>query len=403
MRLRLLYLTALFLFTVPTLLYFYLLWPLPGSQDLDSLRLAYHLHGLLPWFQIAGAGLALFAAVRVFRTSPGWKTWTWMAVLGAIAIGSFFLARKASAPTVFRPPQTVVFAHGTSPELPPETLVLGITAGDVAKAYPIRLVAYHHQVEDEIDGEPITVTYCSMCRTGKVFRPVVDEQHLRFALVGALYRNSVYRDLETGSWWYQANGRAVVGPLAGKRLPELRADQMTLERWLQLYPESLVFQPDPAALDGYQLFGFSDWDKLRSNPDHPPSWRWVLGVEHGSTARAYPWSLLSRQRLILDEVDGLPIAVLLLSDQVSHRVWNRHLNGTVLDLTLSPDEDVLRDAATGSVFGFDGVAIEGPLAGQGLELVPSTVEYWHSFERFSNGELYQLEPSAANAVVDPVG
>lgn len=394
MRPRLLYLAAFLLFTAPTLLYYYLLWPLPGSQGLDSLRLAYHLHGLLPWLQIAGAGLALFATVRVFRTSPGWKTWTWMTILAAVAIGSLVLTHKVSAAAIFRPPETVAFARGTSDELPPETLVMGITAGDIAKAYPIRLLAYHHQLEDELDGEPITVTYCSMCRTGKVFRPVVGDQQLHFELIGAQYLNSVYRDLETGTWWYQANGRGMVGPLAGERLPELRADQMTLENWLQLHPDSLVFQPEPASSEGYQLFGFDRWDSLRSNADNPPIWRWVVGVEHGSTARAYPWALLTGERLILDEIDGSPIAVFLHSDQLSHRVWDRRLDGTVLELTLSPDhDDQLFDAASGTVFGFDGVAIEGPLAGQRLEVVSSTVEYWHSFERFSDGELYQEEPT----------
>ena len=53
--------------------------------------------------------------------------------------------------------------------------------------------------------------------------------------------------------------------------------------------------------------------------------------------------------------------------------------------------------ASGSAFGFDGVAVEGELQGRALEPVASTVEYAHSFERFSGGRPY--EPPAAEPAV----
>lgn len=38
-------------------------------------------------------------------------------------------------------------------------LVLGITVGDAARAYPITQMAYHHIANDQIGGEPYLVTY----------------------------------------------------------------------------------------------------------------------------------------------------------------------------------------------------------------------------------------------------
>ncbi len=43
--------------------------------------------------------------------------------------------------------------------LAPEELILGVTVGDEARAYPISQMAYHHIANDQINGEPYLVTY----------------------------------------------------------------------------------------------------------------------------------------------------------------------------------------------------------------------------------------------------
>lgn len=377
----------------PSLLRYYLTWPLPGSQELESIRWAYLLGKVTPVSEVAGAALALLGLVLVVRARPSRKTLAWVTVACLVAVGLYLMTVKGSAPVVFEPIAQVKFARGTSEELPPETLVMGITAGDQAKAYPIRLLAYHHRLEDELDGQPIWVTYCTMCRTGKIFRPIVDGRPLEFDLVGAVRYNSVYRDRETGSYWYQANGRAAAGPLTGAVLPELRSDQMTLANWLSMYPESEVLQPDPAAADGYQLFGFDTIDEVRSKEELPAGWQWVVGVVHDGEARGYPWANLASQRLILDRIGDLPLAIQLHSDGISQRVWDRRLDGRALELELPEGSDLLLDPASGSSFGFDGLAIDGELAGRRLLPVPATVEFRHSFEYFSEAEIYQGEPA----------
>ncbi len=373
----------------PTLLRHYLTWPLPGSQDLESMRWVYQLGRMASTTQVAGAVLATIGLVSVVRARQSRKTLIWAGLVSLLAIGLYLVTITMNAPATFRPFETVAFGRGTNEQLPPETLVMGITSGPVAKAYPIRLLAYHHRLDDELDGEPIWVTYCTMCRTGKIFSPVVDGRRLELDLIGAVRYNSVYRDRETGSLWYQANGRAAVGPLAGSVLAELRADQMTLERWLEMYPDSEVLQPDPAAADGYTLFGFDSIDGVRSKSDGPPRWQWVVGVVHDDRARGYLWSMLAEQGLIQDRLGELPLAVHLHSDGISQRVWDRRLGGRVLELELDRENDLLIDSETGSSFGFDGVATSGELLGQRLQPVPATVEFRHSFEYFSGAEVHE--------------
>jgi len=377
---------------VPTLVRHFLLWPFPGSQELDSLPLLYAMGQWLPMAQIIGSLLLVAGIFRRWRSAPGRRSALWIGASVVLPVALFVIMGRTTASAVFAPQLAPRFAQGTSLELPPETLVMGLRLGDEARAYPLRLLAYHHQVRDKLAGEPLLVTYCSMCRTGKIFRPVVDGQPLEFEVVGAVRYNSVYRDQQTGSFWYQANGRAVAGPLAGKTLPELRSDLTTLEQWLALYPESKVLQPDPQHAEGYTSFGFDEYDEKRNDIEKDAEWQWVVGVVHGAEARGYAWSWLAGERLLQDELGDLPLAIHLLADEVSHRVWDRRLGGRVLDLRLDEENDQLVDEVSGSSFGFDGVARGGELAGESLLPIPSTVEFRHSFERFS--EAQTLEPPA---------
>ncbi|MCP5111656.1 MAG: DUF3179 domain-containing protein [bacterium] len=38
-------------------------------------------------------------------------------------------------------------------------MVLGVEVGGEARAYPLDLIAYHHIVNDEVNGQPLAVTY----------------------------------------------------------------------------------------------------------------------------------------------------------------------------------------------------------------------------------------------------
>ena len=38
-------------------------------------------------------------------------------------------------------------------------LVLGLTVGGLSRAYPVSMAAYHHIINDEVQGDPLLVTY----------------------------------------------------------------------------------------------------------------------------------------------------------------------------------------------------------------------------------------------------
>ena len=56
--------------------------------------------------------------------------------------------------------------------------------------------------------------------------------------------NAMFEDETTKSWWQQATGVAIAGPLKGIHLEEIPSHQASLASWMRLHPNSTIFQPD---------------------------------------------------------------------------------------------------------------------------------------------------------------
>ena len=114
----------------------------------------------------------------------------------------------------------------------------------------------------------------------------------------------------------------------------------------------------------------------------------VIGVAVGGEARAYPVRLLNWHEVALDEVGGVPLAVTWSGLADAARVFDRRVDGEVLDLAASGwvlrSNLVLYDRrpagqGEGSLWGqLEGRAVAGPMAARGarLAVVPSTLVPW---------------------------
>src|SRR5204862_3680647 len=52
------------------------------------------------------------------------------------------------------------------------------------------------------------------------------------------------RDEETGSWWQQVTGEAILGPLKGHRRKEVQHDELSFGIWKNEKPQGRVLKPD---------------------------------------------------------------------------------------------------------------------------------------------------------------
>lgn len=370
----------------------YFIMPMPGSQldneaNLSRVGVAYWLHQYVPWLR---AMLLLLLITPVFNayTKPMKTGYRWL-ITGLIGIyaGTFYLVnQRMMADHMFLQPTTKRMVSMGENKIPTTKLVLGVVEKGEARAYPLQLIGYHHQVRDTVGGKPIMVTYCTVCRTGRVFDPVLDGKPVTFRLVGMDHFNAMFEDETTGSWWRQATGEAIMGPLRGRTLTELPARQMTLAEWAAEHPNTLVMQPDPAFREETDSLATYDTGVRRGKLTRrdSASWKaksWVVGIEEGKAAKAVDWNELVKKRIINSQVGRKSVVITLAPDQQTFRVFNRLVNSQLLTFRPLPAGE-MSDSETGSVWNRSGLATSGTLAGQQLKQVQAYQEFWHSWQSF---------------------
>jgi hypothetical protein len=360
----------------------YFIMPFPGSQQSDTIDLAYFIHLNIIWIRIIGILLILYPVIYYFRFGT-WKARVAIGIL-VVAYGVVFYMFnfKFLADKMFLQAERNVYATVSDNKVSEENLVIGINVNGQPRAYPIQFIGYHHQVRDTVGGSPVMVTYCTVCRTGRVFSPTVDGKPERFRLVGMDHFNAMFEDETTGSWWRQVNGEAIVGELKGKVLPEIASEQMSLGSWIKLYPSTMIMQGDTSFNDTYdRMKGYERGTGGELTGRDSLSWKdksWVIGVVIGQHARAYDWNELLEKHLINDTLQKTPIAVFVSKDSSTFRVFRRDM----LELTYDSVTNTIMDKGTNSTWNGEGVCISGPMLGQQLPVLQSYQEFWHSWKTF---------------------
>ena len=354
----------------------YFIMPMPGSQRMDSLDIAYFLHTYRWFFRVAFAIMIIIGAMKAFQIKHKWIPA--IALLAALYVAYTFNFEML-AEEMFKQPEKLSFKNKTENLLTDSSIVIGVEHNGEAKAYPVRYILYHHQVQDTIGGKPMIVTYCNVCRTGRVFEPTVNNQHEKFRLVGMDHFNAMFEDATTGSWWRQVTGEAVAGPLKGQLLPEVQSSQVTLKKWFEFYPEAVVMQIDEASRTYYDSTGRFEKGKSKGKLTRMDSlsWKdksWVVGVQVNADSKAYDWIGLKEARVINDVLGGKPIVVAVASDNQSFVAFER-LAPTD---TFTIRNDTLFTA--NKAYDFSGRDLS-TLSGR-LQQLKAYQEFWHSWRTF---------------------
>jgi hypothetical protein len=353
----------------------YFIMPMPGSQRMRSIEFAYQLYSWR-WATRALFGVMLLAGlVAAWRTSGRIRWFVPVAVLALGALTYAFNFRMA-ADHMFLQPRTLIMKPASTNTVAGDRLVVGIELNGQARAYPLQYIGYHHQVRDTMAGEQILVSYCTVCRTGRVFRPTVKGTPETFRLVGMDQFNAMFEDRRTHSWWRQANGEAVIGPLKGTAMPELPSVQVSLRQWIKLHPTTLVMQADAAFTEEYAKdYAYERGTKRGGlTGTDTASWldkSWVVGIALNGRARAYDWNRLRRERVINDTVGGVPLVLALGPDSVSFFAFERPDAAT--QFAVRGDSLI---AGTGA-YAFNGRGAVGA-----LRAINASQEFWHSWRTF---------------------
>ncbi len=186
--------TGIILLVIPGLIHAYLLMPFPGSQDLNAITASYYLEKIVWPLRIVG-GLLIVWYLFTYYSKNTTRGKVVKGVVLALCLGSFIITDYMyKAETMFEEPQTVKFANAMANKVPESFVIIGVVNNGVAKAYPVVYLGYHHKVQDNVGNLPVLVTYCTMCRTARVYSPVINGTRQNFRLVGARHYNAIIED-----------------------------------------------------------------------------------------------------------------------------------------------------------------------------------------------------------------
>lgn len=188
---------------------------------------------------------------------------------------------------------------------------IAFTRGNVSRFYPYDILISHELVNDTIDGERVLISYCPLCLTAIVFDPLVNGERVEFGVSGLLWKsNLIMYDRATETMWSQVLGEAVIGELAGTRLPILSSDQMLFGNWKQANTNGEVLSSRFGRGKGNPYadthFDISNTALHFAQPtdDRLPFGAQVFGITVNGKAKAYHIDAVKAAGVVSDTFEG---------------------------------------------------------------------------------------------------
>lgn len=291
---------------------------------------------------------------------------------------------KDGIPSIDRP----IFVNADSANfLSDSDVVMGLEINGDVRAYPLIILVWHEIVNDEVGDIPVAVTYCPLCYTSQVFKRVIDGETVEFGTTGKLYQsNLLMYDRLTDTYWSQALGTAVKGPLSGQTLELVPFDVVQWGDWKMLHPETTVLSTDTGFVRSYGVDPYGSYytdEQLAFPVDHNDPRMHpkdiIIGLSLGGTQKAYRQADIESAVVINDEIVNHPVLLVSLLEDNS-RAFVRMVDGLVLNFEY--DGDHIVDTTTGTRWNYDGLAVSGQLAGSELDRLPIEPGFWFEWAAF---------------------
>ena len=129
-------------------------------QSAQGLEVSYALRRWSPWVTLIALAFGLFLMVRLWRGSRRWWKKAFLVVVLVPLLASTWFARQNHFEWMFHPLANPAYAKTSDAGFVDDAdIVMTVESNGEAVAYPVRLMAYHHVVQDVVGGTPIAATY----------------------------------------------------------------------------------------------------------------------------------------------------------------------------------------------------------------------------------------------------
>ena len=353
----------------------------------------------------------VFMSEAVAQNLPGWKTNTEKrsVELEELISGG---PPKDGIPSIDEP--KFVSVKSASAWLKGNEPVVLLSAGDIARAYPLQILTWHEIVNDEIAGIPVAVTFCPLCYAALAFDRRIDGKTYSFGVSGMLrHSDMIMFDRETETLWQQLSGEAIIGDLTGTILEALPAQIISFDQFVDAYPGGEVLSKETGHFRDYGRNPYAGYDDIDERPflykgpldKRVPPMEKLVTVSIDGVERAYPHRTTRKERVIHDEVNGQAIVVWHADGAVSaldkSQISQSKMIGTTgvflnehegERLSFKYTKEGFIDDQTKSLWDVTGKAIKGTLEGKQLTPLPHGNFFAFAWFAFKPGaELYSGE------------
>lgn len=198
-----------------------------------------------------------------------------------------------------------------------DAVVLGVTSGAEAKAYPRMVLVRHEIVNDTLDDTPVSVTYCPLTGTALGF----ERGRTTLGVSGWLINNNpVMFDRQLERWWPQIPAVSIPGRRSdtpgGAALREFTVVRTTWRRWRARHPDTLVmtettgfardYANDPYAPLGYYTSNRTLFANTYTD-DQFHAKTWVYGVRTTDGAACFLKDTLRAHGVIHGTAGATPV------------------------------------------------------------------------------------------------
>ena len=282
--------------------------------------------------------------------------------------------------------------------------ILVLVIGDIAKAYPLKMVIRHEVINEIINDTPVAVTFCPLTLSAAVFNREVNGQTLDFGTSGLVRKsNFLIWDRQTETLWQQLTGRAIVGDLNDTQLTRIPSLVTSWNDFKESYPNGIVLSNNTSSSNDYNQTPYVAYDDKNSLPflfhglldSRLPAMERVIGIQSDGESMVFPFSILSKVGAINYTFAGKDITVLFSPSTISvldskiigeskdvgtATAFDRTVDNKTLNFKKS-NESII-DSETGSTWSMTGVAISGPMQGTQLQVVDHSIYFWFAWASF---------------------
>lgn len=129
------------------------------AQTPRTMEISYLMRRWSPLLTLLAAALVLALTVGLWLGARWWNR-ALLVILLLPLFGVTWLARQNHFEWMFNPlPNPAYVKAADAGFVNDDDRVLAVTIGGESVAYPVRLMGYHHVVEDTVGGTPIVATY----------------------------------------------------------------------------------------------------------------------------------------------------------------------------------------------------------------------------------------------------